>query len=60
MSRERRSLWLSVAGIAFMFFICPPTGIALGIVRGGYDYKTIQGKSRGLRVAGGITIAVFS
>lgn len=59
MSRERRSLWLSVAGIAFMFFICPPTGIALGILRGRYEYKTAQGKRTGLRIAGGITMAVF-
>lgn len=59
MSRERRSLWLSVAGIAFMFFICPPTGIALGILRGRYEYKTAQGKRTGLCIAGGITMAVF-
>ncbi|BFH71429.1 MAG: hypothetical protein E6230_08975 [Paenibacillus dendritiformis] len=59
MSRERRSLWLSAAGVAFMFFICPPTGIALGILRGKYDDKSIRGKSRGLRIAGGISIAIF-
>lgn len=59
MSRERRSRWLSMAGVAFMFFICPPTGIALGILRSKYDDKSIRGKSWGLRIAGGISISIF-